>query len=425
MISDTRIEWDVLVTMLTNKECLLHGMSELDTACFADEKSRGVFKAIQLCGEGVDPEMVRVKLGELKLYSSFGGDFWWAEFLKSNSYTYAFEGYCRKLFEYKQRRELLKLGEGIQKKANDFASPVEDITDTFETRLRDLYRKDATDMNTVSSYGYENIVVDEKFVRTGFREIDRVLTGFYEGQFVILGARPSQGKSALALRVAMNVAQDRPVLFYSLEMSLRELSLRMLAMESFCEINEIRRGKHKEQVLKALDRLKVNCTELYLNDSCYNLNRIVNSARRFHERKELGLIVVDYLQLISVKAQESRERQIAEITRTLKLLAMSTGVPVFAPAQLSRAPENRPNSEPRLSDLRESGAQEQDADIVLFIHTPNESRESVKQLSIAKNRNGNTGRIQLHFKKENVLFTDISVESQEFDNCIPLPTGVE
>lgn len=260
-------------------------------------------------------------------------------------------------------------------------------------------------------------------VPTGFPELDSKLAGLQKSDLIILAARPSVGKTSLALDIARNVAvkSNIPVGVFSLEMSAQQLVDRMLAAESFVDSWKLRTGRLStdaefSNIRDALDKL--SSAPLYIDDDSTNTAmRMRSVARRLKSENGLGLIVVDYLQLmVPSRNIDNVVQQVTEISRSLKSLAREIDVPVLALSQLSRAVEAR-GGEPRLSDLRDSGSIEQDADVVMFIHRPDKGSEDAEKnnmakVIIAKHRNGPTGSADLFFDEKRVSFT--SVDKRDF-----------
>jgi replicative DNA helicase len=265
-------------------------------------------------------------------------------------------------------------------------------------------------------------------VRTGFVDLDTLLGGLKRSDLILVAARPGLGKTSLALNMARNAAigQGARVAIFSLEMSAEQLAQRLLASESGVDSTRLRLGEHTEaeerRIMHAMGLLADK--EIYIDDSA--VQRVVEiraKARRLHAEKGLDLIIVDYLQLVhgTSSRNDSRVAEVSDISRALKELARELDVPVLACSQLSRAPEQRPSHIPMLSDLRESGSLEQDADVVIFIyredtyvnegewerlHPSQPFPEGKAQVIIAKHRNGPTGVIDLRFRKQLTRFED-------------------
>jgi len=265
----------------------------------------------------------------------------------------------------------------------------------------------------------------QKFsVPTGFYELDEMLGGFQKSDLVIVAARPSMGKTALALTLARNAAVDHeiPIGIFSLEMSTMQLIIRLLCAEGKLNAHLVRTGKlpHSEGVKLSKNAHKLIEAPIYVDDSpAQTVLEIRAKARRLKVEKNVGMIIIDYLQLMQGHAKaESREREISHISRSLKSLAKELNIPVIALSQLNRAVESRTDKRPQLSDLRESGSIEQDADVVIFLNRPEyygmekdangESLEGVAEVIVGKQRNGPTGTVKLAFIKEYARFENLA-----------------
>jgi replicative DNA helicase len=256
-------------------------------------------------------------------------------------------------------------------------------------------------------------------IGTGYFDLDEITGGFQGSQLVILAARPSMGKTALALNICEHVICElkKAVLFVSLEMGELELVERLLSSRSRVDGHKLRTGKNLgQQDLVALGRgyAELRAAPLFIDDTpARNMLQITANARRLKLRQDIGLVVVDYIQLVdSEESRDSRQEQIAKISRRLKQLARELNVPVIALSQLNRAVENREDRRPRMADLRESGAIEQDADLVLLLHRPEyydaNDQPGVAELIIAKNRSGATGKVNFAFIKTLTRFENLA-----------------
>jgi replicative DNA helicase len=257
---------------------------------------------------------------------------------------------------------------------------------------------------------------------TGFVDLDKITAGFQKSNFIILAGRPSLGKSSLALDFARNIAthENTPVGIFSLEMSTDQIVDRLIASESNVDLWKIRTGYLSDsgenndfvKIQRSLDTLSQ--APIYIDDAAnINILQMRAMARRLQAEKGLGLIIIDYIQLIEPKSSfDSIVRQVTEVSRSLKGLAKELNVPVLALSQLSRAVEQRTPQVPRLSDLRESGALEQDADVVMFIHRedryrPETSRKNIADIIVAKHRNGPIGKVELFFNERLASFRNL------------------
>jgi replicative DNA helicase len=265
---------------------------------------------------------------------------------------------------------------------------------------------------------------------SGFIDLDDKTGGFHAGQLIVMAARPSMGKTALALNISDHVAveQNVPVLFVSLEMGHIEIADRLLGARSRVDGSKIKRGiglgpREISALGKAFHELSSHA--MFIDDTpSRTAMQIAASARRIRRRNEIGLLVVDYIQLIdSDETRDSRQEQIAKISRRLKALARELGIPLIALSQLNRAVESREDKRPRMADLRESGAIEQDADIVLLLHRPEyydvNDQPGVAEVIVAKNRNGPTGSIKLTFLNKLTRFENLATIQEPVDEGSP------
>lgn len=263
-------------------------------------------------------------------------------------------------------------------------------------------------------------------IGTGYYELDEMTCGFQPGQLIILAARPSMGKTAFALNICEHVTidQGKGVLFVSLEMGQLELAERMLAARSKVDGDKLRKGNLGFREMKLLgegyDSLKK--APLFIDDTpARNMLQVTANARRLKLRNDIGMIVLDYIQLVDSEGdgRESRQEQIAKVSRRLKTLARELSVPVVALSQLNRNVENREDRRPRLADLRESGAIEQDADVVLMLHRPDyydpNETPGIAECIIHKNRNGATGTVKLTWLKSITRFENLATVNDPID----------
>ncbi|WP_166979878.1 replicative DNA helicase [Paramicrobacterium fandaimingii] len=255
-------------------------------------------------------------------------------------------------------------------------------------------------------------------IPTGFKELDDLTNGLHAGQMIIIAARPAMGKSTLALDFARaaSIANDEPSIFFSLEMGKSEIAMRLLSAEGAIPLQNMRKGTldSRDWTTMASTRGRINEAPLYIDDSPnMTLVEIRAKCRRLKQRVGLKLVVIDYLQLMtSGKRVESRQQEVSEFSRALKLLAKELQVPVIALSQLNRGPEQRQDKMPAISDLRESGSIEQDADMVVLLHRESvyerDSRPGEADLIVAKHRNGPTATITVAFQGHYSRFADMA-----------------
>lgn len=325
-------------------------------------------------------------------------------------------------------RRLIEASSLINSMAYDEEEQLDSLLDNAEKTLFDVSQKhlrqnfvSIKDVLAESFDRLDSLHKDKDSIRgvpTGFTGIDNVLAGLQKSDLIILAARPSMGKTSLALNIAQNVAtkQGVPVGIFSLEMSKEQLIDRLLASEAGIDSWKLRTGNLEDKDFEKINKAMGVLAEapLYIDDSAMaNVMEMRTKARRLQSEHDLGLIVIDYLQLMSGRAgSENRVQEISEISRGLKGLARELNVPVIALSQLSRSVEQRTPKIPQLSDLRESGSIEQDADVVMFIYREDyyekeTEKKNIAEVLIKKHRNGPTGDVELFFQPEQTLFRSI------------------
>ena len=265
-------------------------------------------------------------------------------------------------------------------------------------------------------------------IPSGFTKLDELLGGFQKSDFIIIAARPSMGKTAMALSIARNVAVEykMPVAFFSIEMASSQLMVRLLSAEARVNAQDIRTNRISSQDMQKLVQTIGHLAEapLFIDDSAtLTVMEIRAKCRRMKAEHDIKLVIVDYLQFVSPPKAESREREISIISRSLKQIAKELDIPVIALAQLNRSVESRSDKRPMLSDLRESGSIEQDADVVMFVNRPEQygistwddgsSTENTGELIIAKQRNGPVGDVRLAYLKSYARFENLTFHYDE------------
>lgn len=329
------------------------------------------------------------------------------------------------------RRRLIKASQDIVGLGYDEQRTLQELVEEAETKLFEVsqrhVKQDITSIETILSESFDRL--DElhkdkgkiRGVPTGFKDMDNILAGLQRSDLFILAARPSMGKTAFSLNLAHNVAvkSKEAVLFFSLEMSKEQLVDRMLSMESGVDAWALRTGNLTDADFEKLGHAMGTLSEaqIYIDDTPgITVSDLRTKARREAHLRPIGLIVVDYLQLMSGGArfsgESNRVQEISEISRGLKGVARELNVPLIALSQLSRSVENRHPQIPQLADLRESGSIEQDADVVAFIYreeyyNPETDRKNITDIFIKKHRNGPTGAVELYFDREKQRFTGV------------------
>ncbi len=381
----------------------------------------------------IDILSVSNKLKEEKKLTDVGGSSYLAEITNLITTTSHIDYYAKIVKEKKNLRDLINVSAEITEKAFSPTNEFEVFLDEIEQKILSISEKSLSQnfihIKDELASAYERIekIHEKKGVlrglATGFNELDNLLSGLQRSDFIVIGARPSLGKTSLALDIARNVANKEkvPVGLFSLEMSREQVVDRLIAAEANVPLWKLRTGKVSSDfefgmIQKALDSL--SHAPIFIDDTpSPNILQMRSMARRLQVENGLGLIVVDYLQLIAPRnanSQINMVQQVTEISRGLKSLARELNVPLIAISQLSRSVDKRDNRIPQLSDLRESGSIEQDADIVLFIYrkdrddpnTPVEE-QNIAEIRIAKHRNGPLGSVKLRFDPETVSFKNI------------------
>lgn len=325
-------------------------------------------------------------------------------------------------------RRLIETAEQIAEEGFDTGSSLDEVLDHAEKEILEVTRsRRASEFQSskevVSRVIKELVALRESDnhitgVRTGYQDLDRMTNGFQRGDLIILAARPAMGKTALALNLGMYTALRNPgaVAFFSLEMPADSLMKRLLSAKSQVEGNKLRGGNITDEELNRLNEAgnELGAAKIFIDDSAsIKVSQIFSKCRKLMSEHGLSLIVIDYLQLISGSGRNSgdnRQQEVSEISRNLKILAKEMNCPVIALSQLSRSVEQRNDKQPMLSDLRESGAIEQDADIVMFLYREeyykktkeqeaNADQNEVVDLNLAKHRNGSVGHVSLVFNK--------------------------
>jgi|TARA_Y200000002_G_scaffold133441_2_gene109983 replicative DNA helicase len=343
-----------------------------------------------------------------------------------------FERYIEIVLEHSHRRKLLKASGRIELLAmamdKEIHSVLDEAEQTIFTASDDAIGDGLVGVTDVLEGAIERIEEIENRgtglsgLPTYFTDLDNYLSGLQEGNLAVIASRPSMGKSSLALNIGTNVAKEgKVVAFFSLEMTKEELVQRVLFSEAKVTSGDARKGQlgpeKWSRVVEAAS--KVNNLPLYFDDApVITVTDIRAKSRRLKSAKNLDLIIVDYLQLMQSSSGDNRQQEIAEISRNLKNLARELKVPILALSQLNRAAEAREDKRPRLGDLRESGAIEQDADIVMMLYrddyyNPGTDVPGVAEVNIVKNRSGMTGKVELFFSKEFTQFSNYSRQEQQ------------
>lgn len=447
------VEEAVLGAMLLEPSCVDEAMEELNPDCFYDPRHRTIFEAMSsLVLEHVSVDIITVsaKLKEQKKLEEVGGAVVLADLSQKVGSAAHIEYYVKILKQKTIQRELITASYEILKDAFDDSVKVDDLIDNAQSKvynaIQSNVRKDVQEIGAVINEAMSDIEAAQSStglngVPSGFVSIDRITQGWQKSDLIILAARPSVGKTAFSLNLARNAAVDHhmAVAFFSLEMSAIQLAKRLMTSESGLSADKIKGGsklepyewEQLEYKLKALSK-----APLYIDDTpSLQLMEFRTKAKNLVKNKNVRLIIVDYLQLMQGpnELRGMREQEVAAISRTLKATAKELNVPIIALSQLSRQAVQRQGGggKPQLSDLRESGSIEQDADMVLFLHRPdyiglseNPEDKDKTQVIIAKHRNGETCEIDMTFRSSEIKFVelgdalDVRAANMEYDSAM-------
>ena len=429
------VEEAVLGAMLVEPASIDESMEELSAACFYDPQHRMIFEAMsELVNEHVSIDLVTVseKLRSKGNLEAVGGPVVLAGLSQNIAAAAHIEYYIKILKQKTIQRDLITASYEILKQSFDESTNVDDLIDNAQTKvfaaIQNNVKRDVQDIGSIINSVLDNLqelqnTTGLSGVPSGYPSIDRITQGWQKSDLIILAARPSVGKTAFALNIARNAAveSNMPVAVFSLEMSADQLGKRLITTESGLSGEKIKGGIKLEQYewVQLEDTLKrLAKAPLYIDDTPgIPIMEFRTKAKRLVKQKGVRLIVVDYLQLMQgpVELRGLREQEVAAISRTLKATAKELNIPIIALSQLSRNAVQRTGGtgKPQLSDLRESGSIEQDADMVIFIHRPDfvgmsenpEDREKA-YIVIAKHRNGEVCDIEMKYKASQVKFVE-------------------
>ena len=418
--NDVEAEQAVLVCMIIDKDAAGSAFEVIKAEDFYREDNKEVFSAILDLFEAskpIDTLSIKEQLRLRGTLDAVGGIAYIAE-LASKVPTSANIEYYAKIVEEKSiLRKLIHSSTDIVNMGYNANEEVQVIVDTAEKKIFDIVQK----RNVKGFTPIKNILVDnfEKLeelynqkgyltgISYGFTDLDMKTAGLHNSDLILIAARPAMGKTAFALNIAQNVAiHDKvPVAIFSLEMSKEQLVNRLLCCEAMIDASKMKTGKLEEDDWGKLAQAMSTLSDapIFIDDTPgQNVMEIRAKCRRLKLEKGLGLIVIDYLQLMqgTSKRGDNRQQEVSEMSRALKILAKELDVPVITLSQLSRAPDARPDHRPVLSDLRESGAIEQDADIVMFLYrddyyNPETEKKNITEVIMAKHRSGSTGTVEL------------------------------
>jgi replicative DNA helicase len=442
---ELEMEAAVLGALMLEQDALTNAIDIVKPEFFYKPENRAIFEAISRLfheSKPVDILTVTNKLRELGKLEEIGGAYYITQLTNRVASAANVETYARIIAQNYIKRDLIRISADITRNAYDETVDVIEMLDKAQEDLMAIgeksFRTEYSDMTTLvrkaieevgASRSHEDGIV-KSAVPSGFMELDRITNGFQKSNLIILAARPAMGKTSFALSIARNIAveQKRPIAFFSLEMSDMELVTRLISSEADLSAQKLKTGQLQDyewtQLMTKTNELSK--APIFIDDSAaLNMFELRAKCRRLKQKEKIEMVFVDYLQLMegSSSLRGNRVLEVTEISRQLKSLAKELQIPVLALSQLSRAVESRGNSKiPQLSDLRDSGSIEQDADIVMFIHRPEyygqhedesgNSTSGVADILIEKHRSGPTGKARLKFIKERAKFENFLDFSQ-------------
>lgn len=425
-------EMSLLGAILIDEEVLADVTEHVKPRDFYDKRHAIIFDAIMRLYERrkpVDLLTLTDELNRKKELETIGGSAYLTELTNYVPTAAHAEAYAELVAQKAVRRRLIKASADISELGFDEETSTEELLEKAEAELfavsDQTLKQDLVSIESILTESFDRMEELHRNkgalrgVRTGYRDLDNMTAGLQRSDLIILAARPAMGKTTLVTNLAYNVATiaKQPVLFFSLEMSKEQLVDRMLADASGVDGWNIRTGNLSDEDFSKLSEAMGEMAEapIFIDDTPgVSVLEMRTKARRIAHEQPIGLIIIDYLQLMqgSGRHDGNRVQEVSEISRGLKLLARELNVPVIALSQLSRTVESRSPQIPQLADLRESGSIEQDADIVMFIYreayyNPDTDRGNITDLIVAKHRNGPTGRVELYFHPERLRFMSV------------------
>lgn len=441
MPSNKEAEMSVLGVAFLDNSLVDTICEEVSSDMFFDERNKFLYEAIKELHDNnipIDAGMIKEELDKKKRLAPIGGIAYITDVIDSVITTANFRYYIDILKEHSTRRNLINTATDIINEAYDEENVTTVLDDAEKSILNVVRVRKVRDFVPISEVlkraqaKLEELAKNKKIVtglETGFYDFDKITTGFQPGELIILAARPGMGKTALALNMATYAAKstEKAVAIFNMEMPAEQLVNRIISAEGGIDAYKLQTGNMQEKDWKRYNEAmnELAETNLYIEDnSGITVSEIRAKCRRLANMpKGLGLVVIDYLQLVTTgsKKVESRQVEVSEISRSLKTMALELGVPVLALAQLSRNAEKRESNMPMLADLRESGSIEQDADMVLFINRKDyydaKKDQSVKivpaELVLAKHRKGSLGTVDLLFELNMSAFRNVANENKE------------
>jgi replicative DNA helicase len=434
--SNVDAERATLGSVLLNRDALAAIAAWLKPEYFYLERHSQIYEAMLACFNNRIPPDTRTVSEELRRrghLEQVGGVIYLGELVEGVPTSYHVEFYARTVERTAILRRLINTGAQIAALGYNEQIEIDETIDKAEALLFDIAQKrtsqDFVHISSVVDSYYEQLNYLQEHrgevmgVQTGYRDFDQITGGLQRSDLIILAARPGTGKTSFAMSLAYNVAMyySNTVAVFSLEMGREQLVQRLIAMETQIDTHRLRLGQVPDNQLKivfdAMGRLAQ--APIYIEDTPgISIMELRSKARRLQSQHGVSLIIIDYLQLMSGRGKENRVQEVGEISRGLKALARELNVPVIALSQLSRAVEGRQSHIPMLSDLRESGSIEQDADIVMFIYrdelyNKDSDKKGIAEIHIAKHRNGPVGVVNMRFDPSTTRFADLTYRAPE------------
>jgi len=436
MPHNNEAEQSVLGSMLQAPQAVMVAAEALEKEDFFSPAHQEIFDAMKTVaqkGTPVDLVTTDAELSRKGMLDGIGGTVYLVTLMQSVPTTVNVKAYVELVLEKSTLRKLIKACETISQECYTQQSTLEETLSLAEKAIFDIVMKRSggdqlVHIKQVLQSTYEKIEELARLrgkiagVPTGFVDLDKLLTGLHGGELVLLGARPSMGKTSIAMNICQTAAvrNDKCTAIFSLEMPREQIAMRMLCSESRVDMQRVRSGSlSDDDWMKIAGQLNtMGNAPMYIDDTAgVTPSQVRSRARRLMMDHGLDLIMIDYMQLMSSdKKTENRQLEVSEISRQLKAIALELKVPLIACAQLSRAATARQDKRPVLSDLRDSGSIEQDADVVMFLHResyydPSSEEKNIAEVIIAKQRNGPLGTVKLGWMSEYTTFGDLPENS--------------
>lgn len=430
-------ERSVLGAMLRSREAALLAIETLQPEDFYDPANREIYAAmmtIATASQPIDLVTLDEELTRRGKLDAVGGAAYLVDLSRCVPSAVNARAYIRIVDEKSTLRKLIAASEKIMQDCYAGEDETQSILENAEKLIYDItMRKGGEELIPIQPVLLKTFEKIEQLVKnkgrvdgveSGYTELDELLTGFHPGEMILVAGRPAMGKTSIGMNFIENAAirTGKKAAVFSLEMPAEQLAMRMLCTEARVDMQRVRRGQIDDDEWTKLCEamISIGPSSIYVDATPgITVSGVRSKARRLQLEHGLDIIMIDYLSLMSaVGSVGSRQEEVAQISRGLKSLAIELGVPIIALQQLSRAPAGRSNHRPMLSDIRESGAIEQDADVVMFVHRedyydPDTAEKNIAELIIAKQRNGSLGTVKLGWKGEYTWFMDLSPQAKE------------